>query len=33
MTSYADDTTPYVTGDNLESAIKQLDQAGKVLFR
>ena len=32
MASYADDTTPYVTGDNLESGIKQLEQAAKLLF-
>ena len=26
-------TTPYVTGDNLESVIKQLEQAAKLLFQ
>ena len=33
VTNYADDTTPYVTGDNLESVIKQLEQATKLLFQ
>ena len=33
MASYADDTTPYVTGDNLESVKKQLEQAAKLLFQ
>ena len=28
----ADDTIPYVTGDNLESAIRQLEQAAKLLL-
>ena len=32
MASYADDKTPYVTGDNLESVIKQLEQDAKLLF-
>ena len=32
-TNDANDTTPYVTGDNLESAIKQLEQATKLLFQ
>ena len=32
VASYADDATLYVTGDNLESVKKQLDQAGKLLF-
>ena len=26
-------TTPYVTGDNLESVIKQFEQAAKLLFQ
>ena len=33
VASYADDTTPYVTGDNLESALKQLEQTAKLLFQ
>ena len=32
MASYAEDTIPYVTGDNLESVIKQLEQVAKLLF-
>ena len=32
MASYADDTTPYVTVNNLESVIKQLEQVAKLLF-
>ena len=32
MASYADYTTLYVTGDNLESVLKQLEQAAKLLF-
>ena len=32
MASYAEDTTPYVTGGNLESVIKQLEQVAKLLF-
>ena len=31
VASYADDTKPYVTGDNLESARKQLEQDAKLL--
>ena len=33
VASYEDDTTSYVTGDKLESVIKQLEQAAKVLFQ
>ena len=33
MASYADDTTPYVTGDKLESVIKELEQPAKLLFQ
>ena len=33
VASYADDPTPYVTGDNSESVIKQLDHAAKLLFQ
>ena len=33
VASQADDTIPYVTGDNLESAIRQLEQAAKLLFQ
>ena len=29
----ADDTIPYVTGDNLESVTKQLEQGTKLLFQ
>ena len=32
MASYADDATPYVTVNNLESVIKQLEQVAKLLF-
>ena len=32
MASYAVDPTPYVTGDNSESVIKQLEHAAKLLF-
>ena len=30
---YPDDTTPYVTRDNVESVIKQLEQVAKLLFQ
>ena len=33
VASYADDTTPYVTGDNIESTVRQLEQAAKLLFQ
>ena len=33
VASYADDTTLYVTGDNLESVIEQLEQAAKLIFQ
>ena len=33
MARYADDTTPYVTRDNAESVIKQLEQIAKLLFQ
>ena len=33
LASHADDTPRYVTGDNLESAIKQHEQAAKLLFQ
>ena len=33
VASYADDATPYVTGDNIESTVRQLEQAAKLLFQ
>ena len=33
VASYADDTTPYVTGDKIESTVKQHEQATKLLFQ
>ena len=33
MARYADDTTPYVTRDNVESVIKQLEQVAKLLLQ
>ena len=33
MARFADDTTPYVTKDNVESVIKQLEQVAKLLFQ
>ena len=33
VASDTDDTIPYVTGDNLESVIKQLEQAAKLVFQ
>ena len=33
MASYADDATPYVTGDNIESTVRQLEKAAKLLFQ
>ena len=33
MANCADDTIPYVTGDNLESVTKQLEQGTKLLFQ
>ena len=33
MARYADDATPYVTRDNVESVIKQLEQVAKLLLQ
>ena len=33
MARYPDDTTPYVTRDNVESVIKQLEQVAKLLLQ
>ena len=33
VASYADDTTPDVTGDDIESTVRQLEQAAKLLFQ
>ena len=33
VASYADDTTPCVTGDNIESTVRQLEQAARLLFQ
>ena len=33
VASYADDTTPYITGDNIESTVRQLEQAEKLLLQ
>ena len=30
--NYADDTPPYIYGENIESAIKLLDQSANLLF-
>ena len=32
MANYADDTTPYVCGEDLESVIKLLEKASKIVF-
>ena len=32
LANYADDTTPYIYGENIESAIKLLEQIANLLF-
>ena len=32
VANYADDTTPYIYGENIESVIKSLEQSANLLF-
>ena len=33
IASYADDNTPYIIADNMDGAIKQLEEASEILFK